>query len=129
MSAQDKVSYLTIEDIIEMHERLIAFHGGTQGVRDMGLVESAVNRPQSGYYANRIEEAAALMQSLVQNHPFLDGNKRIGFSAAQVFLEINGYEVVADSKSIETEMLGMIERSELTSENVAALLEKITRAE
>ena len=124
MSAQDAVLYLTVGNVVEMHEKLIELHGGTQGVRDMGLIEAAIGRHQSGYYADRIEEAAALMQSLVQNHPFLDGNKRIGFAAAQVFLETNGHKISADSKSMETQMLGLIERSAFTFENVAAMLKE-----
>lgn len=67
--------------------------GGMAGVRDRGLLESAVARPQTGYYSGIVEEAAALCESLLQNHPFIDGNKRSAVVAAAVFLRWNGYKL------------------------------------
>jgi death on curing protein len=86
--------YLTLEEILGFHEVLIARFGGTLGVRDQGALESAIARPQSGYYSDTIEEAAALWESLSQNHPFLDGNKRTAVAATAVFLRINGYRLL-----------------------------------
>lgn len=83
--------YPTVAETIETQRLLINEFGGVHGLRDMGLLESAVLRPQSGYYANLIEEAAALMESLANNHPFLDGNKRISFVMTDVMLRANGY--------------------------------------
>ena len=74
-----------------MQHRLIDLFGGLHGVRDRGAVEAAVFRPQIGYYSSREEEAAALMESLAKNHGFVDGNKRIAFAAADVFLRRNGF--------------------------------------
>jgi hypothetical protein len=68
--------YITLDEALRIHEVLIQEFGGAQGVRDLGLLESALLRPQTGYYANLIEEAAALWESLAMNHPFVDGNKR-----------------------------------------------------
>lgn len=68
--------YPTVDEVIAVHVRLIAQFGGSLGIRDRGALESAIARPQSGYYANIIQEAAALWESLSQNHPFIDGNKR-----------------------------------------------------
>lgn len=65
-------------------------------MRDKGLLESAVFRPQVGYYADAAEEAAALMESLANNHPFFDGNKRVAFAATHTFLLINGYDLETD---------------------------------
>ena len=65
-------------------------------MRDKGLLESAVFRPQIGYYNNIAEEASALMESLANNHPFLDGNKRVAFAAAHTFLLLNGYDLEVD---------------------------------
>lgn len=81
-----------------MQHRLIELFGGLHGVRDAGAVEAAVFRPQTGYYESVEEEAAALMESLGMNHGFLDGNKRIAFTAADVFLRRNGFylEVAPD---------------------------------
>jgi death-on-curing protein len=90
--------YLTVAEVYRMQHRLIDLFGGLHGVRDKGAVEAAVFRPQIGYYNSIEEEAAALMESLGNNHGFLDGNKRIAFTAADVFLRRNGsyLEVKAD---------------------------------
>ncbi|MGN6363544.1 type II toxin-antitoxin system death-on-curing family toxin [Asticcacaulis taihuensis] len=69
-------------------------HGGASGVRDPGQLESALFRPQTGYYADLIAEAAALWESLSQNHPFVDGNKRTALSSMLMFLNLNGLDVV-----------------------------------
>ena len=86
-------TYLTVGEVLQIHHQLIENYGGIRGVRDKGLLESAVFRPQIGYYNNIAEEAAALMESLANNHPFLDGNKRVAFAAAHTFLLINGYDL------------------------------------
>src|SRR5580698_7176039 len=85
--------YLTVAEIYQMQHRLIDLFGGMHGVRDKGAVEAAVFRPQTGYYNSLEEEAAALMESLGNNHGFLDGNKRIAFTAADVFLRRNGFYI------------------------------------
>jgi death-on-curing protein len=82
--------YPTVAETIEAHRLLIEEFGGLHGMRDVGLLESAVLRAQTGYYNDLIEEAAALMESLANNHAFLDGNKRIAFLMADVFLRLNG---------------------------------------
>jgi death-on-curing protein len=85
--------YLTVGEVLQIHYQLIEIYRGTHGLRDKALLESAVFRPQLGYYNNIAEEAAALMESLANNHPFLDGNKRIAFAAAHTFLLVNGYDL------------------------------------
>ena len=99
--------YLTLVEVLAMHEDQIARYGGAQGVRDFGLLEAALFRPQTGYYADVIEEAAALWESLSQNHPFVDGNKRTAFAAMYTFLKINGVEITAKSRVAETFVLGL----------------------
>lgn len=89
--------YLTMVEVLAMHADQIERYGGSQGVRDHGLLEAALYRPQTGYYADLIEEAAALWESLAQNHPFIDGNKRTAFAAMYTFLAINGARLTADS--------------------------------
>jgi death-on-curing protein len=91
------IDYLTVAEVLAMHADLIERYGGTQGLRDQGLLEAALYRPQTGYYADLIEEAAALWESLSQNHPFLDGNKRTAFAATYTFLAINGTRLGADT--------------------------------
>ncbi|HMD40405.1 MAG TPA: type II toxin-antitoxin system death-on-curing family toxin [Candidatus Acidoferrum sp.] len=83
--------YLTVAEALEMHRQLIDEFGGTHGLRDRGLLEAAIFRPQNGYYDDLIHEAAALMESLGTNHAFLDGNKRICLAATDTFLRINGF--------------------------------------
>jgi death-on-curing protein len=90
--------YLTVGEVLAMHAELITRYGGTQGIRDQGLLEAALYRPQTGYYADLVEEAAALWESLSQNHPFLDGNKRTAFAATITFMAINGTRVTANAE-------------------------------
>ena len=85
--------YLTVAEVIEIHRLQIDEFGGMHGMQDNALLESAVMRPQTGYYQDVIEEAAALMESLCNNHPFHDGNKRVSFVAADTMLRANGYEI------------------------------------
>ena len=89
---------LTMAEVLAMHADQIERYGGSQGVRDPGLLEAALYRPQTGYYADLIEEAAALWESLAQNHPFIDGNKRTAFAATYTFLAINGARLTADAE-------------------------------
>jgi death on curing protein len=108
MPAEENLSprylYLTVAEAIEMHRQLIDEFGGIHGLRDQGLLEAAIFRPQNGYYDDFIHEAAALMESLANNHAFLDGNKRISLAATDTFLRINGHylelETVAAHKFI-----------------------------
>ncbi len=85
--------YLTVAEVYQMQHQLIDMFGGLHGVRDTGMAEAAVYRPQTGYYNSIEEEAAALMESLGNNHGFLDGNKRIAFTATDVFLRCNGFYI------------------------------------
>jgi death-on-curing protein len=89
--------YLTTADILGLHHVLLEKYGGSGGLRDLGALEAAVFRPQCGYYNDIIEEAAALLESLLINHPFIDGNKRVAFAACDVFLRLNGHRLTASS--------------------------------
>jgi death-on-curing protein len=89
--------YLTVVEVLAIHADQIDRYGGAQGVRDLGLLEAALFRPQTGYYSDLVEEAAALWESLAQNHPFVDGNKRCAFAATYTFLAINGGRMTATS--------------------------------
>ena len=87
--------YLTLADVLAIHADQIDRYGGSPGLRDPGLLEAALFRPQTGYYADLIEEAAALWESLSPSHAFIDGNKRTAFAAAITFLAINNVELNA----------------------------------
>ncbi len=93
--------YLTLDEAIFIQAELIKATGGADGIRDAGLVEAALLRPQTGYYADLIEEAAALWESLAMNHGFVDGNKRIAYACLEIFLEANGHQITASNKEIE----------------------------
>ena len=101
--------YLTVVDVLGMHMVLMQRYGGAPGVRDPGALEAALFRPQTGYYADIVGEAAALMESLAINHPFVDGNKRIAFAAGDVFLGINGWRLKRAPMQIYTQMMQMFE--------------------
>jgi len=101
--------YLTVADVLGMHIALISRYGGAPGVRDPGSLEAALFRPQTGYYGDVVAEAAAMMESLAINHPFVDGNKRIAFAAADVFLRVNGWRLKRAPMEIFAEMIEMLE--------------------
>src|ERR1700688_2069805 len=102
--------YLTVAEIVEIHRLLIEEFGGLNGTRDQGLLESAVFRPQNGYYNSLLEEAAALMESLGNNHAFLDGNKRISSAATDTMLRANGYFLNVDSHEAHKFIEGSIQK-------------------
>jgi death-on-curing protein len=92
--------YLSLLEILELHKALIAFSGCSYGIRDIGALKSAINQPRLSFdqvdlYPDLISKASALCFSLVMNHPFIDGNKRIGHAAMETFLVLNGYEIEA----------------------------------
>ena len=93
--------YPTQAEALELHVRLIDRFGGAHGVRDLGLLDSALARPGAGYYSSLSEQAAALFQSVALNHCFVDGNKRAAFALAAVFLRMNGVRLRVDSQEGE----------------------------
>ncbi len=114
--------YLTLADVLAMHEDQIARYGGSHGVRDPGLLESALYRPQTGYYTDIVEEAAALWESLAQNHPFIDGNKRTAFAATYTFLVINGAMLTADAATSIIFIAGLYDTGTFNFDNLRAWL-------
>jgi death-on-curing protein len=104
--------HLTVAEIYRMQHRLIELFGGLHGVGDKSAVEAAVFRPQVGYYDSIEEEAAALMESFGNNHGFLDGNKRIAFTAADVFLRRNGFYLEVEAVDGYGFIYGSMDRHE-----------------
>ncbi len=117
--------YLTTADALFFHQQLIERYGGAPGVRDVGALESALHRPQTGYYDTLIHEAAALLESLVQNHPFVDGNKRVGFAVVDVFLRINGFTITASSAAIYNRMIKLLEAGTFDMEHLVPWLQEV----
>jgi death-on-curing protein len=95
----DERVYLTVAEVVAIHHHQIEEYGGEHGLLNQGALESAVFRPQTGYYNDLSEEAAALLESLVNNHPFVDVNDRVGFAAAHTFLLMNGFDLNVSSKA------------------------------
>lgn len=117
--------YVTTADALFFHKQLIERYGGAPGIRDVGALESALHRPQTGYYDTLIHEAAALLESLVQNHPFIDGNKRTAFAVVDVFLRVNGYAITADSGAVYERFIELLDRGSFNMEHLVPWLEEI----
>lgn len=116
--------YPTLAETLELHTRLIERFGGKDGVRDLGLLESALMRPQTGYYKTLSLEAAALLQSLCQNHSFLDGNKRVAFATTAVFLRMNAYRLKVNPALGETFLIDRVIKGKADIDEIATWLEK-----
>jgi len=117
--------FFDVEDVLHIHERGIASHGGSLGVRDAGLLESAVATPQAGFggeylHSDIFAMAAAYLFHIVMNHPFIDGNKRAGFSTALAFLDVNGVEVVMSQATAYDLVIGVCEGT-VTKQQLAAV--------
>ena len=120
--------YLTLEEVLALHAALIARHGGAPGVRDKGLVESALARSRSGYYDSLSEQAAALLQSFAMNHAFVDGNKRIAWASSLVFLRMNGYRVRVSADEAERFLIEQVIVGHAELPAIAGWLEKYMRS-
>lgn len=120
------VKFLTLEEVLEIHETLLREFGGPPGVRDLGLLESALFRPRTGYYHDLIEMAAALFESLLMNHPFVDGNKRVAFFSVDIFLRINGYRIAVDNDEAHRKIIEIIEQRTDVKESLDSLLRQYT---
>ena len=117
--------YPTLDETLALHDRLIETFGGSYGVRDVGALESALMRPQIGYYDSIHEEAAAMMESLAINHPFIDGNKRVAFAATEVFLSANGYFVDCDDEEAYRLFMRLFETNSFRFRELLAWLEEV----
>ena len=105
----DVVQFLSLDEAIAIHARLIEKFGGTPGLRDMGLLESALFRPQTGYYTDLAQMSAALFESLISNHAFVDGNKRAAYFMSDIFLRLNGWKLSVNSNAGYTFIVGSLE--------------------
>lgn len=114
--------YLTVAEAIEIHRQLIDEFGGIHGLRDQGPLEAAVFRPQNGYYDDLIHEAAALMESLVNSHAFLDGNKRVSLAATDTFLRINGQYLELEPLATYKFIIDSISRGEFRLRQIRSWL-------
>ena len=101
--------YPSVDEAVAVHAKLTARFGGSLGIRDKAALESALARPRSGYYSDLIQEAAALWESLSQNHAFVDGNKRVAVTVTAAFLRVNGYRLKFDDAEAFSFLIGLYE--------------------
>jgi len=118
------VLFPTLQETLKLHEQLIVRFGGSAGIRDLGLLESALIRPQTGYYDTLSMQAAALLQSLCQNHCFVDGNKRVAFASTAIFLRMNGYRLSVDPDDGESFLVEHVIQKRIAIEDIATWLER-----
>jgi death on curing protein len=123
-----KLSYLSVTRVLAIHDLMVKRFGGSHGLRDLGLVESVVARPQASFdgndsYETIFDKAAALLQSLLRNHPFVDGNKRTALTCAGIFLKINGWKII-NNHGEEVEFAVKIDNSNLSQEEISKWLEE-----
>lgn len=116
--------FLTLQEVLELHTRLLERFGGMGGIRDLGLLESALMRPRSGYYPTLSLQAAALLQSLTQNHCFVDGNKRVAFAATAIFLRMNGFRLTVDPDIGETFIVEEVIQGKANLDRISRWLEE-----
>lgn len=128
MPADAVIRFLTTDEALAIHERLIERFGGAPGVRDLGLLESALFRPRTGYYQDLVEMAAGLFESLLVNHAFVDGNKRMAFFAADVFLRINGHRLDVEAESAHRFIIELLQTGGTNFARVAAWIRAHVRS-
>ncbi len=126
-----KIKYLSVARVLYIHDRMVKLFGGSQGVRDLGLLESAVYRPQASFdgkdlYQTVFDKAAALLQSLLKNHPFVDGNKRTSLTSAGISLKINGYSLV-NAHEEEVNFAIKVDNAHLSLEQISKWLKDHSR--
>ena len=112
------MQFLSRDELLEIHTKLIEQFGGPSGIRDMGLLESALFRPQTGYYNDLAEMGAALFESLILNHPFVDGNKRIAFFGTDVFFRLNGYKIEVVASEAHSFLINLLDNRECNYDNL-----------
>lgn len=123
-----KITFLKTEQVLFIHDQMVKRFGGSLGVRDIGLMESAVARSQASFdskylYGSIFDKAAALLQSLLKNHPFVDGNKRTALTSTAIFLKKNGYKLINNHKE-EVEFAVRVDNGNLTVEQISKWLQE-----
>jgi len=114
----DSIQFLTHDELLEVHAKLVDRFGGESGLRDPGLLESALYRPKTGYYEDLTEMGAALFESLIMNHPFVDGNKRVAFFGTDVFFRLNGYKLEVIAVAAHAFLIDLLETGNCSYEKL-----------
>lgn len=121
--------YPSLDDVLAFHEIQLRLYGGAPGIRDMGLVEMSLFRPQTGYYKDILEEASALWESFMMNHPFIDGNKRTATDVTFTFLKVNGIEVTAKPDDLIDFIYGLFDSKTVNFVSLDAWLRDNTQSD
>lgn len=124
--------YLTVKEVLRIHWRAMKTFGGSRGVRDLDLLESAIARPKVGFgeyeaYPDIVTKAAVLLYSLITYHPFMDGNKRTGLTATQIFLQRNGYKIDSSNEEL-IDFVVAIAKGKLTETEVVTWIAEHTKS-
>ncbi|MGE8723320.1 type II toxin-antitoxin system death-on-curing family toxin [Leptospira terpstrae] len=111
---QDEIIFLALEDVFLIHKNQIELYGGADGIRDLGLIESAINQPMATFdgvslHPSLFEKAAAYLYYLCKNHPFTDGNKRVALACSLIFLDMNGYDILDPDEILYDFVIGVAE--------------------
>ncbi|EKD51254.1 MAG: hypothetical protein ACD_62C00294G0003 [uncultured bacterium] len=117
------ILFPSLDEALELYQKLIDEFGGSHGIRDLGLLESALYRPQTGYYEDLFSMAAALMESFLINHAFVDGNKRMAFFITDIFLRMNGYKIKTIPKTGHKFIINLTHSSSQRFETIVTWLE------
>ena len=120
--------YPTIEEVLTLHSMLLARYGGEPGVRDLGMLDAALHRPRSGYYRSLSEQAAALLQSLANNHAFIDGNERVAFATTAIFLQLNGFPLRATADDAQTFLIEEVIKARAPVQRITEWIEAHIRS-
>jgi len=126
-----EIRFLSLEDVLELHEMQLESYGGATGIRDLGLLESAVMMPQASFggeyvHKNVFEMAAAYAFHIAENQPFVDGNKRTALASALVFLDWHFIEINEPNEELYSAMIGLAQKT-MTKAGFAALFEKLSK--
>lgn len=120
----ESVLHLSRDEVVAIHQSLVARFGGPSEVRDLGVLESALFRPRTGYYEDIAEMAAALFESLLINRPFIDGNKRVAFFATDVFLRLNGWKLQVEPEEAHAFIIERLEAGQCDFEHLLPWLQR-----
>lgn len=116
--------YPSLDDVLAVHARLLVMFGGAEGLRDRAALEAALARPQSGYYQDVVEQAAALLESLSQNQAFIDGNKRTAITVTAAFLRMNGFRLEFEDQGAYDFMTALYQKGQFRFEKLEPWLRK-----
>lgn len=128
-SAAPERRYPTVEELLWLHDQHVRRFGGVHGLRDPAALHAAVMRPRVGDYDDLVHEAAALMESLAMNHPFVDGNKRVAFFGTSLFLRLNGHRLEIDQREAYGFMMDLFDRNAFRLDELRPWLQAHVMAE